>query len=86
MTKFTWTRDDSTAGWRCEMPGSVTLFVVPDQTRFGKAKRGTQWRAGASQWDGKSTISRFGRDVYMDKQSSAEDAKRLAESVYSDAA
>jgi len=75
------------AGYRATMPNEVTLYVSPEQTSaFGaKPKRGTAWRAGASQWDGKSTISRFGRDEYNIRHASYKDAMRAAETIYFDA-
>lgn len=82
--KIVWTKKD--AGFQAEMPGDVTLYVTPDQTAgaFGaKAKRGTQWRAGVSVWNAKtSTLSRFGRDAYGEMCADAKTAKALAESIY----
>ena len=75
-------------GYRCEMPNDVTLVVTPDRYAKGftpKPARGTLWHAQASQWDGKSTLSRFGRDEYGNLQASAKDAMRLAESIYLEA-
>jgi hypothetical protein len=67
--------------------GNITLCASPDRlARFGtKPARGTKWHAQCSIWDGKYTISRYGRDVYMDLQDSAKDAMRLAEQVYNEA-
>ena len=89
MTKeFDWKASEYATGFKAEMVDNVTLFVTPDQTigLFGaKPKRGTIWRAGASQWDGKSTISRFGRDEYNVLHKTAKDAMRAAERIYRDA-
>lgn len=83
----TWMKDG--AGWRCEMPGNITLFATPDRTTglFGaKAARGTKWRAGATHWDEATrTASRFGRDVYMTLCDDAKSAKSLATSIYLEA-
>ena len=80
----TWLKDG--AGWRCEMPGNITLFAVPHHTKglFGeKAARGTKWRAGATHWcESTSTISRFGQNVYDRVCADAKEAKALATSVY----
>ncbi len=85
-TKFEWQPRDG--GFRCEMPNEVTLVVTPDKYAKGftpKPARGTMWNAQASQWDGKSTISRYGRDEYGNLQPSAKAAMRLAESIYTEA-
>lgn len=86
----TWLKDPNSGGWRCEMPGNVTLFAVPDRlARHSltlRASRGAQWRAGATHWDEATrTASRFGRDVYLDLQPDAVSAKRLAETVWHEA-
>jgi hypothetical protein len=67
--------------------GDITLCASPDRTmRFGtKPARGTKWHAQASIWDGKCTISRYGRDVYTQLCDSAKEAMRLAEDVYNEA-
>lgn len=86
MATFNWQPKDG--GFRCEMPGEVTLVVTPERYAKGfapKAARGAKWHAQASQWDGKSTISRYGRDEYGNLQETAKDAMRLAESIYRDA-
>lgn len=83
---FAWEPYD--AGFRCYLPNEITLVVTPDRYAKGfkpKAARGTGWHAQASQWDGKSTISRFGRDEYGNLQPTAKDAMRLAESIYLEA-
>ena len=85
-TKFNWQPYEG--GFRCEMPNEVTLVVTPDKYAKGftpKPARGTMWNAQASQWDGKSTISRYGRDEYGNLQPSAKAAMRLAESIYTEA-
>lgn len=83
--KFAWVVDG--AGYRAEMADNVTLFATPEYTKdFGRTpKRGTFWRAGVSQFDGKSTISRFGRDEYHVKHKTKKDARLAAESIYRDA-
>lgn len=76
------------AGYRANMPNEVTLCVTPDNTtRFGsKPKRGTTWRASASQWDEATrTMSRFGRDEYSVRHASYKDAMRAAEAIYTSA-
>lgn len=80
---FDWVKYE--AGFRCEMPGNITLDVFPE--RYGKGftpkpARGTKWRAAASVFDGKSTVLRYGRDEYMNLQDTARDAMRLAEDIY----
>lgn len=87
MIKFNWQPNDH-GGFSAAMPDDVTLVVTPERYAKSftpKAARGTTWRAQASQWDGKSTLSRFGRDAYDRLQPTAQDAKRLAESIYLDA-
>lgn len=89
MTKqFNWCPSTGFTGYRADMPDEVTLVVVPNQTTglFGaKPKRGTTWSAQASQWDGKDTISRFGRDEYGIRHKTFKDAMRAAEAIYRDA-
>jgi hypothetical protein len=80
---FDWQPHD--AGFRCAMPGNITLDVFPERHAKGfvaKPARGTKWRAAASIFDGKFTISRYGRDEYMNLQASVKDAMRLAEDIY----
>jgi hypothetical protein len=82
--RIDWQKQD--AGWVARI-GDITLYASPDRTaRFGtKAARGTKWRAGVSSWDEPTrTISRYGRDVYMQFCDSANDAMRLAEQVYNE--
>lgn len=77
---------DTYCCWTAKI-GDITLFVSPDRTtRFGtKAVRGTKWRAGVSHWDEQTrTMSRYGRDVYMQLCDSAKEAMRLAEVVYNE--
>lgn len=85
IKQFNWAND--AYGWRCEMPGNVTLCVSPDRTTgfLGKPARGTWWHAQASVWDGKSTISRYGRDEYAVQHKTRQDAMRAAERIYIDA-
>lgn len=83
MSGFHWFEKDG--GFRAEMPGNVTLVVTPERYAKGltlKPARGTKWRAQASVWDGKSTLSRYGRDEYTNLQDSAHAAKKLAEDIY----
>ena len=80
--RIDWQKID--AGWQARI-GNITLYVLPNHTtRFGtKAARGTKWHAGVSSWDEPTrTISRYGRDVYMQLCDSAKEAMRLAEEVY----
>lgn len=68
------------------LSGDIRLWVVPKDMRYGKAARGTKWRAGVSIWDERTrTMSRFGRDVYMEICPTFKDAMRLAELVYKEA-
>jgi hypothetical protein len=80
----TWIK--SGAGWRCEMPGNITLFAVPDRTvgLFGdRVARGSKWRAGVTHWcERTSTASRYGRDVYDQLCATAIEAKSLATATY----
>lgn len=86
MTKqFDWQKVGH--GFQAAMPDEVTLVVYPDATQgFGtKAKRGTVWRAQASQWDAPTrTMSRFGRDEYGTARKTFKDAMRAAEAIYLD--
>ena len=82
--KYEWVKNG--ADNRCELPGRITLVVTPVHYAKGftpKAARGTKWRAQASHWDAStSTLSRYGRDEYMNPVASAEDAMKLAQSIY----
>lgn len=84
--KFKWEKHMD-GGFVCQMPGEVTLFASPERTKgyIAKPVRGTKWRAGASIWNGKDTILRYGRDAYDDKQEDAKAAQRLAETIYLEA-
>jgi len=89
MSDCTWLKDANTGGWKCEMPGDVTMFAVPNRlashSLTPKPSRGTKWRAGCTHWnEATRTASRFGRDVYMEFQPDANAAKSLAELVYRD--
>lgn len=80
---FDWQPKDG--GFQAKMPNNVTLAVTPERYAKGltlKPARGTKWHAQASIWDGKSTISRYGRDEYGNLQDSAKAAMRLAEDIY----
>lgn len=81
--RIDWQKKD--AGWVAHI-GNITLGASPDRvTHFGtKPKRGTKWRACVSIFDGKSTISRYGRDCYDQLCDTAKDAMRLAEQVYNE--
>lgn len=87
MPTFNWTKDDH-AGWRCEMPGNVTLWACPDRFASGfipRAARGTKWRAGCNHWnEATRTVSRYGRDAYTYLQPTADAAKRLAQEIYTE--
>ena len=81
--EFNWFPYDG--GFRCEK-GDVTLNVVPDRFAKGfapKAARGAKWRAQCSHWhEPTRTMSRYGRDEYMNLQDTAKAAMRLAEDIY----
>ena len=82
--KIDWQKD--TYGWTAKI-GDITLYASPDRTKGlqNKPVRGTKWRAGVSSWDQPSrTISRYGRDVYMQLCDTAKEAMRLAEQVYNE--
>lgn len=84
MSRFDWTAQDG--GFRAIMPDNVTLVVTPDMFRNGKPARRTKWHAQCTHWNERTaTASRFGRDVYMDVQPTAHDARRLAEQIYTEA-
>ena len=82
---FDWQKGEYDAGFVAKI-GNITLGASPDRvTHFGtKPKRGTKWRACVSIFDGKFTISRYGRDCYDQLCDTAKDAMRLAEQVYND--
>lgn len=83
MTRFDWTQADG-AIWTAKI-GNVTLVASPDHYKAGKPARGTKWHAQCTHWDEATrTASRFGRDVYMDLQPTARDARRLAETIYNE--
>lgn len=85
MSDIVWTKEDYNAHYSAEMPGRITLFVAPEHSNgFGKPKRGTKWRYGASYFDGKSTIYRWGRDTYFDMCTSKDEAMKKAEELYRD--
>lgn len=81
---FNWVPKDG--GFRCTMPGDVTLVATPDRYAKGltpKAARGTKWHAQATHWNERTrTSSRYGRDEYLNLQDGAKDAMRLAEDIY----
>lgn len=88
MFAFQWKKNFDNAGFKAEMPDNVTLWVVPTKYAKGfdlKPARGAKWRAGCNYFDGKFTVSRFGRDAYDDLQDSAKKAMRLAEEIYREA-
>lgn len=83
--RIDWQKD--TYGWTAKI-GDLTLCASPDRTKGfqNKPVRGTKWHAQVSIWDERTrTMSRYGRDVYMDLCDSAKDAMRLAEIVYNEA-
>jgi hypothetical protein len=87
LAKKRWAKNDQ-GGYSLAMENNVTLWAMPVDYAKGftpKAARGTKWRAGCSHWDGKSTVSRYGRDVYMQTTATAKEAMALAESVYASA-
>ncbi len=80
-----WTQDAYSKPGFVAHIGNITLGVSPDRIKFGKPVRGTKWRASVSIWDGKFTISRYGRDTYDNLCDSKQEAMRLAETVYNEA-
>lgn len=84
MSGFHWFEQDG--GYRCHVSETVTLVVTPDRLAKGltpKAARGTKWHAQVSHWhEPTRTMSRYGRDEYLNLQDSADLAKRLAEDIY----
>lgn len=83
--KIEWTQDTYSKPGFIAKIGNVTLSVSPDRTKFGKPARGTKWRACVSIFDGKFTISRYGRDIYNELCDTKQDAMCLAEVVYNEA-
>lgn len=82
--RFDWIKADNGV-WTAKI-GDVTLVASPDMFRNGKPARGTKWHAMCTHWNAATaTASRFGRDVYMDLQPTAQAAKRLAEQIYTEA-
>jgi len=86
----TWIKDETSGGFKCEMPGNITLFATPVYSVFRafkiKPARGTQWRAGCSHWDESThTLSRFGRDAYMTPVATSAEACKLAMTIYTEA-
>lgn len=67
----------------------ITLCASPVHTVTRgfetRPARGSKWRAQASIFDGKSTISRYGRDAYNELCDTAKDAMKLAETIYNEA-
>ena len=84
MTAFNWFPQDG--GFRCKVTETITLAATPDRYAKGfnpKALRGTKWHAQATHWnEATRTASRYGRDEYLNLQTSAELAMRLAEDIY----
>lgn len=82
--RIDWQRSEYDPGFVAKI-GNITLGASPDRTRFGKAARGTKWRASVTHWDAPtSTASRYGRDVYMQLCDTKQEAMRLAEVVYNE--
>ena len=82
-----WEKWCESAGMFRSQIGNVTLVVTPDTYAKGlslRPKRGTKWHAQCSQFDGKSTIMRYGRDEYGNLQDTKEDAMRLAEDIFNE--
>ena len=80
---FDWQKGEYDAGFVAKI-GNITLCAAPDRVKWGKAVRGTKWRASVSIFDGKFTISRYGRDCYDQLCDTAKDAMRLAEQIYNE--
>lgn len=79
---FNW-EQRANGDWVCEMPANITLVAVPDRYKGGKPARGTKWRAACNHWNERTrTLSRYGRDEYMNPQNSAKAAMKLAEDIY----
>ena len=86
--RIDWKRAEHGAGWRADVGNNVTLFAAPCalNRRGDKAARGSTWRAGASHWDENTrTMSRFGRDSYMELCADSKEAMRLAECIWNEA-
>ena len=84
MSRIDWTAYPD--GSHRAVMGNVTLVVTPDRYRKGKAAHRTRWHAQCSLWtESTRTVSRFGRDVYMDLQPTAQAARRLAEQIHREA-
>jgi len=85
MSKMAWEKDG--AEYVCRI-GEITLWASPVSYAKGfapKPARGTKWRAGCNHWsESTRCMSRYGRDAYDTLLSSAEEAKRLAETIYNE--
>ena len=87
--EFLW-KPDTFAGFICEMPDNISLIASPRRTVSRglklRAANKTDWQAQCSVWDQSTrTLSRFGRDAWRDHPANADEAKRLAESIYLEA-
>jgi hypothetical protein len=85
--RIDWIPNEYGPGFVAKM-GDVTLFASPDQTsHFGtKPKRGTRWRFGCTHWcETTRCASRYGRDAWDETCTTAKDAMRAAEHIYSEA-
>ena len=81
--QFDWQKRD--AGYVAEV-GNVTLVATPDQTNYGKPKRGTKWRAQCSIWNEQTrTVSGYGKDIYCTLFDSHADARTAAEAIFNEA-
>lgn len=81
--QFDWQKRD--ADYVAEI-GNVTLVATPDQTNYGKPKRGTKWHAQCSIWDEQTrTMSGYGKDIYCTLFDNHADARTAAETIFVDA-
>lgn len=85
--RFDWQAHEG--GWICRLPSNVAIVAMPERYARGvtpRPARGTKWLAQASHWcERTSTLSRYGRDEYGNKQDSAAEARKLAEDIYLEA-
>ncbi|MBY0392665.1 MAG: hypothetical protein K2Q27_05300 [Novosphingobium sp.] len=69
--------------WRADIGASLTLCASPEETRHGRIRKGTRWRASVTRWDAATrTASRVGEDEVGYPHGTAEEARRAAEAIY----